>query len=66
MWTKKDLEDFVKNRFVDTKLIVVSNREPFQHQLKEGKIECIKPAGGVVTALDPIMRGVSMGSSLDN
>lgn len=56
MWTKKDLEDFVKNRFVDTKLIVVSNREPFQHNFKEGKIECIKPAGGVVTALDPIMR----------
>lgn len=56
MWTKKDLEDFVKNRFVDTKLIVVSNREPFQHNFREGKIECIKPAGGVVTALDPIMR----------
>lgn len=56
MWTKKDLEDFVKNCFVDTKLIVISNREPFQHNFREGKIECIKPAGGVVTALDPIMR----------
>ncbi len=56
MWTQKDLEEFVRKQFVDTKLIVVSNREPFQHNSREGKVECIKPAGGVVTALDPIMR----------
>lgn len=56
MWTRHELEDFVKKRFLNSKLVIVSNREPYQHDVREGKIECIKPAGGVVTALDPIMR----------
>src|SRR3989338_4673223 len=37
-------------------LFVVSNREPYMH-IKEGKdIRAIVPAGGLVTALDPIMK----------
>ncbi len=56
MWTEKDLEDFAKKHLSKSKLVIVSNREPFQHDFKEGKIQCVKPAGGLVTALDPIMR----------
>lgn len=37
------------------KFVVVSNREPFSHHYKEGKIVCEKPASGLVTALEPIM-----------
>ncbi len=37
-------------------LIVVSNREPYMHQLRDGKPHVIVPAGGLVTALDPILQ----------
>lgn len=56
MWTKTDLENFVRERFHNSKLVIVSNREPYQHDFREGRIECVKPAGGVVTALDPILK----------
>ncbi|NQT94814.1 MAG: trehalose-6-phosphate synthase [Candidatus Omnitrophica bacterium] len=35
---------------------MVSNREPYVHTIREGKIECSRPTGGAVTALDPVMR----------
>ncbi|OGL46768.1 MAG: trehalose-6-phosphate synthase [Candidatus Schekmanbacteria bacterium RBG_13_48_7] len=37
---------------------MVSNREPYMHISDEvtGDVKCIRPAGGVVTAIDPIMR----------
>jgi len=37
-------------------LIVVSNREPYMHQRRDGKTEALVPAGGVVTALDPVLQ----------
>ncbi len=40
----------------DRQLIVVSNREPYMHQLQDGKVRTIVPAGGLVTALDPVLR----------
>ncbi|MBL7156982.1 MAG: trehalose-6-phosphate synthase [Candidatus Omnitrophica bacterium] len=35
---------------------MASNREPYIHLYREGKIEYIRPVGGAVTALDPVMR----------
>ncbi|MDD5563085.1 MAG: trehalose-6-phosphate synthase [Thermoanaerobaculaceae bacterium] len=40
----------------DRQLVVVSNREPYMHQLQDGKLRTIVPAGGLVTALDPVLR----------
>ncbi len=37
-------------------LIVVSNREPYMHQMRDGKVQAIVPAGGLVTALDPVLQ----------
>ena len=37
-------------------LIVVSNREPYMHQLRNGVPHVIVPAGGLVTALDPVLQ----------
>ncbi len=37
-------------------LIVVSNREPYLHQWRDGRSHAIVPAGGLVTALDPVLR----------
>jgi trehalose-6-phosphate synthase len=35
---------------------VVSNREPYMHIRKGRKVECMVPAGGLVTALEPVLR----------
>lgn len=40
----------------ESQLIVVSNREPYMHQLRDGKPRMIIPAGGLVTALDPVLQ----------
>jgi alpha,alpha-trehalose-phosphate synthase [UDP-forming] len=37
-------------------LLVVSNREPYIHQHKDGKIQVMRPASGLVTALEPVLR----------
>lgn len=37
-------------------IVVVSNREPYMHQLQGGQPRMIVPAGGLVTALDPVLR----------
>src|SRR5215471_14856991 len=40
-------------------LLVVSNREPYVHRRDKGGRVVEKPAGGLVTALDPVMQEVS-------
>lgn len=49
---KKTIEKVIGNRL----LVIASNREPYVHVYKEGKIEYIRPIGGAVTALDPVMK----------
>lgn len=42
----------------DVKIIIVSNREPVIHIPTERGIEAVRPASGLVTALEPIVRAV--------
>ena len=56
MWTKGNLQQLIKDKLSDYMFIVVSNRQPYVHVMKKGKIECQRGAGGVITALDPIMQ----------
>jgi len=56
MWTRNNLEKLIKEKLEDYLFIVVSNREPYSHVFKKGKIECQYGAGGVVAALDPVMK----------
>lgn len=56
MWTKGDLQNLIKEKMGDYKFIVVSNRQPYAHFFKKGKVEYKRGVGGVVTALDPIMQ----------
>jgi trehalose 6-phosphate synthase len=55
-WTKDRLEEVALTRLGGAKLIVVANREPYIHCYRDGEIELIRPAGGMTTALDPVMR----------
>jgi len=58
IWTESKLKDLVHAKLGDSSLVVLSNREPFMHVIDEntGKAKCVRPASGVVTAIDPIMR----------
>ena len=56
LWTPERLKEHVKARLHGRPLFVVSNREPYMHIRKGRKVECIVPAGGLVTALEPVLR----------
>jgi trehalose-6-phosphate synthase/uncharacterized membrane protein affecting hemolysin expression len=58
IWTEAKLRDLIKAKLGDGAFFVVSNREPYMHVIDKdtGKSQCIRPAGGVVTAIDPILR----------
>ncbi|RPI06524.1 MAG: trehalose-6-phosphate synthase [Ignavibacteriae bacterium] len=56
LWTSERLKEHVKIELNGKNLFVVSNREPYMHMNVGNSIQCIVPAGGLVTALDPIMR----------
>ncbi|MGW8257811.1 MAG: alpha,alpha-trehalose-phosphate synthase (UDP-forming) [Thermoguttaceae bacterium] len=54
--SKKNLEQAVRNIFGQAKLIAVANREPYIHVYDGAEIICRRPASGLATALDPVMR----------
>ncbi len=58
-WTAERLKLHVKDKLQDRKLIVISNREPYMHVRNGRLVECISPASGLVTALDPILKACS-------
>ena len=56
LWTSERLKEHVRIELNGKNLFVVSNREPYMHVNAGNTIQCIVPAGGLVTALDPILR----------
>ena len=56
MWTKEALHELIQTKLRDHQLIVVANREPYIHRRAGKRIECMFPASGMATALDPILR----------
>lgn len=55
-WTPERLKEFIRMELRGKSLYVVSNREPYMHITVGNTVQCIVPAGGLVTALDPILR----------
>src|SRR5579885_1918404 len=55
-WTKARLEEVARGRLGAARLVVVANREPYIHVHDGEDIRCMKPASGLTTALDPVMR----------
>lgn len=55
-WTRDRLRAHVVDCLHGGRLLVVSNREPYLHELRDGKPRLIVPAGGLVTALDPVLQ----------
>ncbi len=58
-WTPESLRGILRGELRGEDVLVVSNREPYIHQRRGDRIEVQRPASGVVTALEPIMRACS-------
>ena len=56
MWTKQDLQRLVQRQIGDYRLIIVSNRQPYIHNLVDGEPRYVVPSGGLTAALDPLMQ----------
>ena len=55
MWDRNALYELIDTRLRDHRLIVVANREPYIHRYVGDVVECMRPASGMATALDPMM-----------
>jgi trehalose 6-phosphate synthase len=55
-WTPARLKEQVCALLQERLLFVISNREPYTHEKKGKKIECVVPASGLVTALEPVLK----------
>ena len=58
-WSPEMLRGVLREQLLGDEVIVVSNREPFIHQRHGETIELLRPASGLVTALEPVMRACS-------
>jgi trehalose 6-phosphate synthase len=55
-WSRDRLVSLLKERLAGVRVVVVANREPYIHNRERNDIKWMRPASGLVTALDPIMR----------
>jgi trehalose 6-phosphate synthase len=58
-WNAERLQSLLRTQLRGDQVIVVSNREPYLHERVEGKIVVRRPASGLVTAVEPVMRACS-------
>jgi trehalose 6-phosphate synthase len=56
LWTAERLRVYQQATLEDSRLFVVSNREPYEHVHSNGAVEVRVPASGLVTAMEPILR----------
>lgn len=54
-WTAERLKEFIRAYVKDRPIFVVSNGEPYVNKRIKGRLEWSVPAGGVVTAIEPVM-----------
>ena len=58
-WTPERLKEHVRSVLRGRSLLVVANREPYEHVRVGGEIRWRIPASGLVTAVEPILRACS-------
>jgi trehalose 6-phosphate synthase len=59
LWTPEKLRALLHEELAGDEVIVVSNREPYLHMHTRNGIEVRRPASGLVTAVEPVMRACS-------
>ena len=55
-WSPNTLHQLLDQELPGAQVIVVSNREPYIHNLVDGRVVLQTPASGLVSALEPVMR----------
>ncbi|HZY19359.1 MAG TPA: trehalose-6-phosphate synthase [Ramlibacter sp.] len=59
-WDAQRLQSLLKTQLRGDQVIVVSNREPYIHDRRpDGSVAVRRPASGLVTAVEPVMRACS-------
>ena len=59
IWDQQALRSTLRSELHGHDVIVVSNREPYIHTRTDGGVRLQRPASGLVTALEPVMRACS-------
>lgn len=54
-WTAERLKEFIKAYLKNRPIFVISNGEPYVNTRVKGEIKWTTPAGGVITAIEPVM-----------
>ncbi len=55
-WSPSTLQDLLEKELPDAEVFVVSNREPYIHNRDGERVVVQRPASGLVSALEPVMR----------
>jgi trehalose 6-phosphate synthase len=58
-WTPETLRHLLHDQLRGDEILLVSNREPYIHVKSASGIEVQRPASGLVTAVEPVMRACS-------
>ncbi len=58
-WTAERLRTLLRTQLAGDQVIVVSNREPYIHERGPDGLYVKRPASGLVTAVEPVMRACS-------
>ncbi len=59
-WTPQRLQHVLRDTLHGDGVVVLANREPYIHERgPEGELRVLRPASGLVTALEPVMRACS-------
>ena len=58
-WNPQRLQSLLHTQLRGDQVIVVSNREPYIHENRNGEVVVNRPASGLVTAVEPVMRACS-------
>ena len=58
-WNPERLRSLLRTHLRGDQVIVVSNREPYIHERQAGDLVVKRPASGLVTAVEPVMRACS-------
>ncbi|RJG06115.1 trehalose-6-phosphate synthase [Noviherbaspirillum cavernae] len=59
IWTPEKLRTLLHEELAGDEVLVVSNREPYLHMHTRNGVEVRRPASGLVTAVEPVMRACS-------
>src|SRR5512143_775489 len=60
LWTPQRLKSTLSRHLHGERVVIVANREPYIHErTADGGVALVRPASGLVTALEPVMRACS-------